>query len=84
MGKVVPKKRISHLQEIWDSYEHLLRDDLERLDVRMYKMMQEATVFNINKDKYNRFVNENLARLITETVERRNEHVKKRGGLKLY
>lgn len=78
-----PKKRMTHLQDIWESYEHLLRDDLERLDIRMYKINQEARSFNVPQDKITKFINEHMAVLINETVERRKEHVKKHGGMKL-
>lgn len=68
----------------WESYEHLLRDDLERMDTRMYKMNQEARGFGVEQEYITAFVTEKMTQLIAETVESREQYVKTHRGMKLY
>lgn len=76
MGKATKEQRQAsinkaQMNETWVSFQHLLEEDLDRLDWRMYKMNQEARGFGVQQDYITKFVTENMEILIKRIVDKR-------------
>lgn len=62
-----------HLDEIWESWEYLIREDVERLDHRCFRALQDAEISNIPKEKRIKYFQEKLYSLIEEIADERDK-----------
>ena len=77
-------KNKREMKRTWESYEYLLRDDLERLDTRMYNMNGAARTVEVEQEFITAFVNEKMKEMVADIVKRREELVSKHGRMPLY
>ncbi|WP_405113677.1 hypothetical protein MHH28_07825 [Paenibacillus sp. FSL K6-1217] len=64
----------------WQSFEWLLKEEVEKLDHLMFRMYQEARTLGVSKEYYQQFVNEHMCELIDKVAEERE--FRERQGVK--
>lgn len=60
----------------WLSYYHLIKQDVERLDYRLYKMSVEATTLGSDEESCQVLIAEKLPELIQHVAHQREEREK--------
>ncbi len=64
------------IQEVWDSYEHLFRDDLERMDYRARQMFKEMQFTRTKEEVIREFLIKRFAELWESVASDQEENAK--------
>ena len=66
------------MQEVWNSFEYLIRDDLERLGFRIRAMQSEIQCIGVRKEDMNHFIQERFWHLWEEVAKEQSEKYDRR------
>ncbi|MFW5433287.1 hypothetical protein [Paenibacillus apiarius] len=65
---------MSREKELWDNWEswgHLIRDDVERLDRKLYLAMSDSVSFGVSREECTRFFQKRLLETIESVAKER-------------
>lgn len=68
--KYEAKRQQKEMAEIFDSYEYMLRDLIERLDYKLARIDYEAACFGVALDTRREYVRGRLIKMIGETADK--------------
>lgn len=65
------KQKRKEIEEIFDSYEFMLRELLEKVDYKLALIDREAACFGVSQDMRREYVRERLIQMIGEIADKR-------------
>lgn len=85
MAKITATDRKRYLDQnemlkSWQSFEWLLREEVEKLDNLMFMMYREARTLGVSEAYYHEFVNKHMCQMIDKVAEERE--FRERQGVK--